>query len=104
MTKCHVFNFSYSASVSSPAYNVFIVFDEQKKFFSPGSSCKCPDGNLFCSHMLASLCVLYCMQLNSSTFDELLRIFPEGVLSLQSIPCPWDFVLSLDNYKYAEDA
>lgn len=98
--KCFIFNCVCSASVQAKSYNVSIVFDDTKEYCEEGSSCKCADGNLFCSHMLSAICLLYIFQLHDSTFGELLHILPEGVVSLQNIACPWDFFLKLDNYKY----
>ena len=101
--KCFIFNCVCSASVVAKGYNVCIVFDDTKKYCEEGSSCKCADGNLFCSHMLAALCLLYIFQLDDSTFDDLLHILPEGVMTIQNIACPWDFLLKLDNFKYKHE-
>ena len=101
--KCFIFNCVCSASVMAKGYNVCIVFDDTKKYCEEGSSCKCADGNLFCSHMLAALCLLYIFQLDDSTFDDLLHILPEGVMTIQNIACPWDFLLKLDNFKYKHE-
>ena len=86
--------------MDSKAYNMSMVFYEDKKYCAEGSSCKCVDGNLFCSHMLACLAVVTLMQHDTSTFDELVQILPESVIAIQNIPCPFRFLLEKDTQKY----
>jgi len=86
--------------VKGKAYNVTVVFTNTQKYFSDGCSCKCIDGNLFCSHILAALCMIYIFQISSHSFSELLHILPEGVMTIQNIPCPWEFLMKCDNHKY----
>jgi hypothetical protein len=103
--KCFIFNCVCSASVTAKAYNVTVVFDDGQRYSADASSCKCPDGNLFCSHMLGALCMIKIFQLaqvKGLTFTELLDILPESVNAIQNIPCPWKWLLQADNYKYAD--
>lgn len=102
--KCIIYNFSCVSSITAKVYAVTIVFDANKKYIEDGSSCKCVDGALFCSHMLCCLGFLgICVYAKEVTYEELIKILPEHVLSLQNMPVPYDHIMSLTKYKYAND-
>ena len=44
-----------------------------------------------------------CLYAKEVTYEELIKILPEHVLSLQNMPVPYDHIMSLTKYKYAND-
>lgn len=86
--------------MKTPEYTVFMAFDKDGKYVStPGSRCGCPDGLLFCSHMLCFILFVYAVQaFKLFNYQQFLQAMPEPVKSIHSIPIPWSFL-----FKYGHD-
>lgn len=87
------FEMVVSPSMKMKDYRLMMIFRDQKFLGSPSSRCGCPDGNLFCSHMLAFWIVIYLFQqFHALSFDDFFRLFPEPIQSLHSVPIPWSYI------------
>lgn len=94
-----------SPSMKTDDYNVIIVFDAHGNFCpAPKSRCQCPDGNLFCSHMIACLVLLSMMQskLTMSMID-FIRVMPPSVKDVHAACIPWVYLWGVDN-KLSNDS
>lgn len=73
-------------SMKNEVYAVYLAFSGGKFLLQP-SRCDCPNGKLFCSHMLGQLLLLYLMQRNANwNIDALKLALPQPVKSVQGLP------------------
>ena len=80
-------------SMKADVYATDLVFDKDGVYMPGPSKCDCPNGWLFCSHMLGLLLVFRVMQQRLKwTLDDLIAYMPEPIKSLQSLPIPVAFV------------
>ena len=88
-----VVDITCTPSMKCKLYNTRFVFSEFGKFNAWASSCECPDGALFCSHMVGGLLLFYCIQTNPNwTFQELKSAMPQPIRSLQNRPIAVHYV------------
>lgn len=59
------------------------------------SCCTCPDGNLFCSHMIAVLLLFSVIQsFPNLEFADFIGAMPEAVKAVHSTPIPWSYLFN----------
>lgn len=92
-TEVTCFEMMVSPSMKMKEYRLTMIFKGNEFLGSPSSRCGCPDGNLFCSHMVAFWIVIYLFQqFKGLSFDEFVTHFPPPIQSLHSIPIPWSYI------------
>ena len=73
-------------SMKNEVYAVYLAFCDGKLLPVP-SRCDCPNGQLFCSHMLGQLLLLYLLQRNTTWDMNALKLaLPQPVKSVQGLP------------------
>ena len=76
-------------SMKSPVYSVFAVFGNNHRYLGDPSKCDCPDGWLFCSHMLGHMLLFYVVQKRHAwSLTALELAMPEPIKSIQQLPIP----------------
>lgn len=93
--KCYIVNAMSIASTQGKVYNVVMTFDDVGNFIPDGSSCKCVDGQLFCSHMLSFVETLSMMQKDETSYGDIVEILPEPIDGLQGMAVPLNYLLDI---------
>ena len=93
--KCYIVNAMSIASTQGKVYNVLMTFDDVGNFIPDGSSCKCVDGQLFCSHMLSFVETLSMMQKDETSYGDIVEILPEPIDGLQGMAVPLNYLLDI---------
>jgi len=76
-------------SMKSAEYSVYAVLDLNGAYLGDPSKCDCPDGWLFCSHMLGQILLFYVVQQRPKwSLQELIAAMPEPIKSTQQLPIP----------------
>ena len=93
--ECFLFVVKVTPSMKAETYQVVIAANAATGEYKPApcSRCDCPNGRLLCSHMLASLSMIYLVQQHPSwCLGDLIAAMPPPVKSMQNKPIPFDFV------------
>ena len=75
-------------------YTLLSVYDKDtKQWLQTPSQCGCPDGMLYCSHMIGKHLITRVVQQQASwSFEDLKRALPEGIKQLQQLPIAIDYI------------
>ena len=96
--RVHVIECMCTPSMKSSEYYVRLVYDANWNCLIWASNCDCPDGDLFCSHMVgAFLIVLWVQTQKNWTFDmlRLRQAMPEPIRTIQGLPIFVDYVYNV---------
>jgi exonuclease-1 len=92
------FDMMVSPSMKQKDYRLAMIFKAGVFQGSPFSRCGCPDGNLFCSHMLSFWIIIYLFQqFGTFSFSDFQAALPEPVKSVHSVPIPWSYLFKYDS-------
>ena len=75
-------------------YSLLSVYDKATKLWlQTPSQCGCPDGMLYCSHMIGKHLITRVVQQQVSwSFEDFQQALPEGIKQLQQLPIAIDYV------------
>ena len=74
-------------------YSVYVVFTLDGVYVPKLSKCDCPNGWLFCSHMLSVFLLIYLIQMkNDWDLQDIIKFMPVPIKTLQSIPFAASYV------------
>lgn len=87
-------------------YSLGMVFDSDGAYMpSPSSRCGCPDGMLFCSHMIGFFLLIAIAQRHFDfSWEEYCTVLPEPVKSVHSIPIPWVYAYGSERHSSKDAA
>jgi hypothetical protein len=82
-------------SMKSDVYMVYVVFDARGEFMPSPSQCGCPNGLLFCSHLLAWLIFVGLVQTKMTwSIADIDAFMPEPIKSIVALPLAAQWVFS----------
>mmetsp|Transcript_36508 Transcript_36508/g.74330 ORF Transcript_36508/g.74330 Transcript_36508/m.74330 type:complete len:757 (-) Transcript_36508:306-2576(-) len=91
-----IFEMKVTPSMKSEIYSVYLIFLENGEYVHDASKCDCPNGWLFCSHMLAFVLYIYLVQHRVDwTYPDVVSFMPEPIKTLQSIAFSAEYVAGL---------
>jgi hypothetical protein len=92
--KAILFEIKCTPSMKSEVYSTYLTFSKDGgKYLAAPSRCDCPNGWLFCSHMLGLFLVIWLVQNRPNwTFEDIISAMPQPLKSIQSLPIAVGYV------------